>query len=202
MDEYERGVHGLREEVQEKERFKALHEERSNEVRKMTSERNRRESQLSELAQEVEWRRKESPVQPGDPQYMDISTLKLQSQIEVEQLRAQVMEFEDEIHSLEKERTVLLKRLRTRAVERGERAAREGISVEKLTAMEELAAELDDDPDFSELGVGAARLRKSADSASQQQAAFTQQAISASFAAVSSVDELRRRGTVLQVPES
>ena len=61
---------------------------------------------------------------------------------------------------------------------------------------------VDDDPDFSELGVGAARLRKSADSASQQQAAFTQQAISASFAAVSSVDELRRRGTVLQVPES
>ena len=33
MDEYERGVHGLREEVQEKERFKALHEQRSEEVR-------------------------------------------------------------------------------------------------------------------------------------------------------------------------
>ena len=35
MDEYERGVHGLREEVQEKERFKALHEERCDEVKRM-----------------------------------------------------------------------------------------------------------------------------------------------------------------------
>ena len=33
MDEYERGVHGLREEVQEKERFKALHDQRSEEAR-------------------------------------------------------------------------------------------------------------------------------------------------------------------------
>ena len=32
MDEYERGVHGLREEVTEKARFKALHDQRSAEV--------------------------------------------------------------------------------------------------------------------------------------------------------------------------
>ena len=32
---YERGVHGLREEVQEKERFKALHEERCDEVKRL-----------------------------------------------------------------------------------------------------------------------------------------------------------------------
>ena len=54
MDEYERGVHGLREEVQEKERFKALHEQRSAEVRKMTSERNRREATLGHLRDETD----------------------------------------------------------------------------------------------------------------------------------------------------
>ena len=38
-----------------------------------------------------------------------LSKLRLQSQIEVEQLRAQVMEYEDELHSLEKEREQLKK---------------------------------------------------------------------------------------------
>lgn len=54
----------------------------------------------------------------GDPQYMDLSKLRLKSQIELEQLRAQVMAQEDELHSLEKERVVLLKKLRVRALER------------------------------------------------------------------------------------
>ena len=197
MDEYERGVHGLREEVQEKERFKALHEQRSAEVRKMTSERNRREAELSELANEAAWLREQCDVQPGDPKYMDLSKLKLQSQIELEQLRSQVMAQEDELQALERERTVLLKKLRVKALERGERAAKEGISVEKLTAMEELAADLDEDPDFDGVYIGTARVLGVA----QQQAdhaVLTQQAISASFATVNNVEELRRRGTALQ----
>ena len=38
MDEYERGVHGLREEVQEKQKMKELYEQRSQEVRHSTTQ--------------------------------------------------------------------------------------------------------------------------------------------------------------------
>ena len=200
MDEYERGVHGLREEVQEKARFKALHDQRSEEVRKMTSERNRREAELAELAQECAWLREQCQIEKDDPRYMDLSKLKLKAQIELEQERAKVMAYEDELSTLEKERTMLLKKLRVKALERGERAAKEGVSIEKLTAMEELAADLNDDPDFEGEAVGVGRLKKGMgpSAPAQQQAILTQQAISASFANVTNVEELRRRGTALQ----
>ena len=89
MADYESGVHGLREEVQEKERFKALHEERSNEVQRMVSDRNTREGQLRELAEEITWLRERCEIKPGDTQYMDLGQLRLKGQVEVEQLRAQ-----------------------------------------------------------------------------------------------------------------
>ena len=122
-------------------------------------------------------------------------------QIELEQERAKAMAYEDELAALEKERLQLLKKLRVKALERGERAAKEGVSVEKLAAMEELAADLDDDPDFAGESVGRARLNRGGQAgASQQHAAsvLTQQAISASFASVNSLEELRRRGTAVQ----
>ena len=99
---------------------------------------------------------------------------------------------EDEIDKLEKERTQLLKRLRVKALERGERAAKKGMPVEQLAALEELAAELDTDPDFEGERVGAARLRVEA----QQQAAV--RTVSTSFANVTNVDVLRQRGSALQ----
>ena len=86
MDEYERGVHGLREEVQEKERFKALHESRCEEVKKLTFERNRREAMLQELTAEATWLREQCQVKPGDPKYMDLSQLQLASQIELQRI--------------------------------------------------------------------------------------------------------------------
>lgn len=56
----------------------------------MVSERNRRESELAELAQEATWLREQCEIKPGDPQYMDLSKLRLKSQIELQQLKAQV----------------------------------------------------------------------------------------------------------------
>ena len=146
MDEYECGVHGLREEVQEKEKLKTLHDQRSEEVRRLVGERNRRESQLAELAQETTWLREQCSIKPGDPKFMDLSELRLQSQIEVEKLKSQVIEYEEELQNLEKERTLMLKKLRVKALDRGERAAREQLSVEKLATLEEMS-DLVSDPD-------------------------------------------------------
>ena len=129
---------------------------------------------------------------------------------------------EDELQALEKERTVLLKKLRIKALERGERAAKEGVPVEKLAALEEMQvsphplpplpspssdlsspllaqADLGDDEDFEGITIGAARLQaKQQNQQTQQALAAVQQAISSSFANVSNVEELRRRGTALQ----
>ena len=149
MDDYECGVHGLREEVQEKEKMKALHDQRSEEVRQLVAERNRRESELSELAQETTWLREQCSIKPGDPKFMDLSELRLQSQIEVEKLKAQVMQYEGELHALERERTLLLKKLRVKALDRGERAARQQLSVEKLATLEEMS-DLGSDQDILE----------------------------------------------------
>ena len=71
----------------------------------------------------------------------------------LEQLKSQVMAQEDELQALERERTMLLKRLRVRALERGERAATAGVSVEKLAALEEVEANLEEDPDFEDASV-------------------------------------------------
>ena len=133
---------------------------------------------------------------------MDLSKLRLKQQIEMEKLRAQVLAYEDEIGSLEKERKRLNQKLREKWNERGERAATEGISVERLAAMEELQRELHDDPDFDGERVGLARLRPPAGgggglagaAAAQQSslAAITQVAVSSRFANVHNVDTLRR----------
>ena len=85
------GVHGLREEVQEKEKMRALHEVRSEEVKKLTQERNRREGELQELAREAAYLREQMGIEEGDAKYMDLSKLELQSQIELKTLRSQVL---------------------------------------------------------------------------------------------------------------
>lgn len=72
----------------------------------------------------------------------------------------QVLEYEDEVCHLEAERTKLLKKLRVKALERGERAGAAGISVERLMALEELEADLHEDPDLSEEHVAGSRFRK------------------------------------------
>ena len=202
MDEYERGVHGLREEVQEKERFKALHEQRCDEVKKMMLERNRREAMLQELTNEATWLREQCEIKPGDPKYMDLGKLELKSQIELQQMKSTIVAQEDEIEKLEKERTQLLKKLRVKALERGERAAKEGVPVERLAALEEVAADLDDDPDFEgETRVGSGRLasaRSTAEALAAQQAAFTHAAISMSFANEKNIEVLRQKGSALQ----
>ena len=195
MDEYERGVHGLREEVQEKEKMKALLELRSDEVKKLTKERNRREAELQELSREAEWLREHCGIQPGDVRYMDLSKLELRSQIEVKVLRSQVLQYEDELQALEKERALLLKKLRVSAKDRGMRAAAEGIAVEKLAALEELAAGLDTDPDFSDRQVAAARLRQAATPAA---AAGVETAQLASLSNETSVHVLQQRVAALQ----
>ena len=51
---------------------------------------------------------------------------------------SQVMHFEEEVGTLEQERLKLKKRLGVQAINRGERAALLEISVEKLTALEEM----------------------------------------------------------------
>ena len=81
MDEYERGVHGLREEVQEKERYKAILETRDEEVRRMVTERNRRESQLADLVDEVQWLREKAGVKQGDEGTLDLKELRLKAQV-------------------------------------------------------------------------------------------------------------------------
>ena len=49
-----------------------------------------------------------------------------------------VQQYEEEILQLERERERLNKRLRVKALDRGQRAAQMGVSVEKLTALEEM----------------------------------------------------------------
>ena len=105
---------------------------------------------------------------------------------------------EDEIDKLEKERTQLLKRLRVKALERGERAAKKGMPVEQLAALEELAAELDTDPDFEGERVGAARLRVEAQQQAPRERATTRidarsRASCASFARARPAPPRRRR---------
>jgi hypothetical protein len=94
---------------------------------------------------------------------------------------------------LEKDRERLNKKLRVKALERGQRAVQLGVSVEKLTALEEMEAELDKDSAFDGYGVGAARLQPAA-----AQAASKEAPISLEFAGVSDVRVLQQRGSAVQ----
>ena len=178
--------------------MKALHELRSEEVKALMKKLNRREKELQDLALEIEELRDLAGISPDDPTKLDLSKLELQSQIEIKTLRSQVLEYEDELQALEKERTLLLKKLRVRALERGERAAKEGMDVEKLAALEEIAADLDTDPDFSDQRVAAARLRPQTTPA-QAAAAADLSAATASFVNITSVPVLQQRAAALQV---
>ena len=75
-----------------------------------------------------------------------------------ERLRAERNYYEEEWGKLEEERVKLKKRLHTKALDQGRRAALLDLSVEKLAALEEIDAQLDEDYDFEGERVGAARL--------------------------------------------
>ena len=161
MNEYEVGVYGLREAVQEVERHKTVVAARDAEIKRLIQERNRREEQLEDLKEETKWLRSRLPAgAASEDAMMDLSKLRLKSQVEVEQLKAQVLQYEEEVGSLESERLKLKKELRVKALRRGERAAHLEMSVEKLQALEEMEAGLDDDPDFADDAVGAGRVRQ------------------------------------------
>ena len=121
MGAYERGVYGLREAVAEIDELVALLAARDADVREMTRERNRREEQLEELKYETEALRDRLGVPPGVG--YDLSALRLRSQVQLESLRAQLLHAEDELGALEAERLDLKRKLRTKAIARGERAA-------------------------------------------------------------------------------
>ena len=89
------------------------------------------------------WLRERAGIKEGDDTGMDLADLKLQGHVETQRLRATVQQYEEEILYLEKDRERLNKKLRVKALERGQRAAQLGVSVEKLTALEEIDAELD-----------------------------------------------------------
>jgi hypothetical protein len=78
--------------------------------------------------------------------------------MEMERLRAANAALESEVDELEEERLKLKRALRVKALGRGDRAAVLQMSVEKLTALEEMQAGLYDDPEM-EHGEGARRLR-------------------------------------------
>lgn len=184
MGEYEVGVFGLREAVQEAERLRNSLQARDDEVARMTRERNARESQLHDLADEVTWLRERAGISSagaaaggeagggaggetggtgacggGSSTGMDLSKLRLRSQMEMERLRSANAALESEVDELEEERLKLKKALRVKALGRGDRAAVLQMSVEKLTALEEMQAGLHDDPDFEHDRVGPRRLR-------------------------------------------
>ena len=142
MGEYETGVYGLREAVAETERGKTVIVAREADVTRMTQERNSRESQLQDLREEVVWLRQKAGIKPGEGTGIDLTKLRLKGQVELDQLRAQVMHLEEEVGALEQERLKLKKRLGVQAINRGERAALLEISVEKLTALEEMEVAL------------------------------------------------------------
>lgn len=186
------GVHGLREEVQEKQRFKAVLEARDEEVRRLVSQRNTREAQLSDLAEEVSWLREKLGISPEDRTGIDLKELRLKGQVELDRLRAMVQQYEDEVFELERERERLNKKLRVKALNRGERAAMIGISVEKLTALEEMEAQLDKDYAFEGERVGAARLQHG------RQRDGEPPPLTLEFAGVKDVRVLQQRGSAVQ----
>ncbi|EOD09036.1 hypothetical protein EMIHUDRAFT_452946 [Emiliania huxleyi CCMP1516] len=163
MAEYEVGVYGLREAAQETERVKGTLAARDEEVRALMAQRNTREGQLADLAEEVAWLRQKAGVEEGAGTGVDLSQLRLKHQVELEKLRAANMGLEEELSELEEERLRLKKQLRVKALGRGERAALLEVPVEKLAALEEMASALDQDPDFegarADLAAAAAELQ-------------------------------------------
>ena len=91
MSEYETGVYGLREAVAETERGKTVITAREADVKRMTQARNQRESQLQDLREEVLWLRQKAGIKPGEGTGIDLTKLRLKGQVELDQLRAQVM---------------------------------------------------------------------------------------------------------------
>lgn len=198
MSEYEVGVFGLREAVQETERLRNTLQARDDEVARMTRERNARESQLQDLAEEVAWLRERAGIgAPGaegggdtggtgdSPTGIDLTKLRLRSQVEMEKLRAANMALEAEVEELEEERLRLKKQLRVKALGRGERAAILEMTVEKLTALEEMHAGLHEDPDFEGERIGPKRMLRPAPSVAtgEGSAADTSAARAAALAA-------------------
>ena len=121
MNEYEVGVYGLREAVQESERFKSLVAARDEEVKEKVRAINERERQLEDLKEEVRrrmdrrmdrrartewpptcarmrsqvaWMRERLGIKDGEKTGVDLKSLRLKTQIEAERLKAQVREKE------------------------------------------------------------------------------------------------------------
>ena len=124
-------MYGLREAVAETERGKTIIEKREADIKRMTQEGNLRSRQLQDLSEEVKWLREKAGIKPGEETGVDLTKLRLKAQVELDQLKAQVMHYEEEVGALEQERLKLKKRLSVQAINRGERAALLDISVEK-----------------------------------------------------------------------
>ena len=75
----------------ETERGKTVITAREADVKRMTQARNQRESQLQDLREEVLWLRQKAGIKPGEGTGIDLTKLRLKGQVELDQLRAQVM---------------------------------------------------------------------------------------------------------------
>ncbi|KAI8819593.1 uncharacterized protein EV422DRAFT_98258 [Fimicolochytrium jonesii] len=133
MEEYESGVYGLPEAVREINQLKLHLRVRKKEVLSRTKQINEMDKQLSILADENAEYRKKLGLKRSS---IDLSKIRGALSVELEQSRALNAQLQGEIDALEDERLRLKAAMRLRALERGEKGARMGLTAEEMVDLE------------------------------------------------------------------
>ncbi|KAJ3083752.1 hypothetical protein HK102_000920, partial [Quaeritorhiza haematococci] len=148
MEQYEKGTYGLKEAVREIKELKLQISIRDKEITTLTKSVNDFEAQVNDFNEEnMELRRR---LGIDERTKIDLSNLRIQKHIELEQAKALNITLKREIDKLEEERLSLKARLRLHALERGERAVELGLSAEDLLAVEDYVAKLREGHDHQE----------------------------------------------------
>ncbi|KAI9202124.1 uncharacterized protein BJ171DRAFT_515759 [Polychytrium aggregatum] len=140
MDIYEQGHYGMREAMREVKTLKLQKNIRDKEIADLTSKVNDLTAQAEDFYEENQQLR--ARLGTKEKTKIDVSNLKLEKDIELEQTRALNSTLQNEISRLEEERLALKSQLRLQALERGERAVALGLRAEDLEAVEEYAMNL------------------------------------------------------------
>ncbi|GAQ80694.1 hypothetical protein KFL_000600110 [Klebsormidium nitens] len=140
LADYEAGVYGLSEAMRDVKRLKKSVKAGEEELQACLTKLNHRNQQMEDLLEENRFLRQKAGVPAAAA--VDLGDFRLQSQVEVEQLRALNAQLEKELAQLEDERRELKNELRYRAKYHGEAAAKMGLTAKQLVALEEYSNKL------------------------------------------------------------
>eukprot|EP00736_Rhodelphis_marinus_P013504 Rmarinus@m.3136 len=140
MSEYERNVYGLGEAVKEIKYLKTQNKRQSEKILKLTQNLNNRETQVTDLADETRVLRKKLNIPPDE--LIDLSELRLETQLQLARLTAENEQLRRENREMEDERLRMKTQLRFQSVKRAEFALKMGLDDEQYSAVENFAEQL------------------------------------------------------------